>query len=60
MSTIVTLEPTTVPDNPLIRMSHNDNVVVARVPIPEGSTIQFEGREINVGQKISPGHKIAV
>ncbi len=60
MSSIVTLGPTTVPDNPLIRMNHADNVVVARVPIPADSTIQFEGREIIVRRSVGPGHKIAV
>jgi len=56
---IITLESMVRPENPLIRLNSRDNVVVARVPLSAGGTIQFEGREIPVANAIGAGHKVA-
>lgn len=60
MSTFVNLGPSTIPDNPFIRLNPRDNVVVARVPLPSDAEIEFEGRKIKLRQSIGAGHKVAV
>ncbi|MBI1357100.1 MAG: altronate dehydratase [Acidobacteria bacterium] len=57
---LVTLGPAVIPDNPFIRLHPKDNVVVARVPLPADSAIEFEGRTVPLRQSIGAGHKIAV
>jgi altronate hydrolase len=49
---VVTIESMLRPQNPFIRLSPKDNVVVARVPLSAGATVQFEGREIHLRQAI--------
>ena len=56
---LVTLDPALVPRKPWIRLHPSDNVVVARVSIPAGATLEFEGAPVRAQQAISPGHKIA-
>ncbi|MDA1315339.1 MAG: altronate dehydratase family protein [Acidobacteria bacterium] len=57
---VVTIKSMLRPENPFIRLSPKDNVVVARVPLSAGATIQFEGREIHLQQAVGAGHKVAV
>lgn len=57
---LVNLDPRLLPSNPWIHLHSSDNVVVARVHIPAGATLEFEGRSIRTVQAISPGHKMAV
>lgn len=59
-SQLVTLDPAAVPANPWIRLHPRDNVVVARVHLPAGAHLEFDGRTIQLAQPIPPGHKIAV
>lgn len=60
MSELVTLGPETVPANPFIRLNPHDNVVVARVPLPGGAEIEFEGESVRIRQAVGAGHKVAV
>lgn len=57
---VVSVESLVQPDNPFIRLNPADNVVVARVALSAGSTVQFEGREIAIRQTVGAGHKVAV
>ena len=57
---LVNLDPKNIPANPWIRLHPADNVVVARVHIPAGATLDFEGSSLKTVQAIAPGHKIAV
>ena len=57
---LVNLDPALLPSNPWIRLHPGDNVVVARVQIPAGAALEFEGRRIRTAQTIAPGHKMAV
>lgn len=57
---LVNLDPALLPSNPWIRLHPRDNVVVARVHIPAGAALDFEGTPIRTSQPISPGHKMAV
>ncbi|MEZ5393955.1 MAG: altronate dehydratase family protein [Bryobacterales bacterium] len=60
MSTLVTLGAGAIPDNPFIRLNGRDNVVVARVSLPSGAEIEFEGRKITTRQAVGAGHKVAI
>ena len=57
---LVTLGPDTIPDNPFIRLSPRDSVVVARVPLPADAELEFEGRTVRMRQSVGAGHKVAV
>ena len=57
---LVNLDPSNVPSSPWIRLDPRDNVVVARVSIPAGADLDFEGRRLRTKQPIAPGHKMAV
>ena len=57
---LINLDPKNIPANPWIRLHPADNVVVARVHIPAGATLDFEGTALKTVQAIAPGHKIAV
>lgn len=59
-SQLVTLDPAAVPANPWIWLHPRDNVVVARVHLPAGASLEFEGRPIRLAQPIAPGHKMVV
>jgi len=59
-STLVQVGQTAVPDNPFIRLNENDNVVVARAPLPADAEVAFEGGRIRLRQSIGAGHKVAV
>jgi len=60
MSQLVTLGPETVPENPFIRLNPDDNVVVARAPLPADAEIEFEGASVRTSQAVGAGHKVAV
>ena len=57
---LVNLDPALVPSKPWIHLHPTDNVVVARVQIPVGASLEFEGRSVRASHTISPGHKMAV
>ena len=57
---VVTINSMLRPGNPFIRLNFSDNVVVARVALSVGATVQFEGREIKLRQAVGAGHKVAV
>lgn len=57
---LVNLDPSQLPSNPWIHLHPSDNVAVARVHIPAGAKLEFEGRLIQTSQPITPGHKIAL
>ena len=57
---LINLDPKNIPANPWIRLHPADNVVVARVHIPAGATLDFQGTTLKTVQAIAPGHKIAV
>ena len=57
---VVNIESLLPPDNPFIRLNLRDNVVVARVPLSAGSSVQFESAEIPIRQAVGAGHKVAV
>lgn len=57
---VVTIDSMIRPENPFVRLNSKDNVVVARVPLSAGATVQFEGREIQIRQAVGAGHKVAV
>ena len=57
---VVTINSMLRPENPFIRLNFSDNVVVARVALSVGATVQFEGREIKLRQAVGAGHKVAV
>ena len=43
---LINLDPALVPSNPWIHLHPTDNVVVARVQIPAGARLEFEGRSV--------------
>ena len=45
---------------PVIILNSNDNVAVARVPIPAGTEILAGGYKVTARETITPGHKIAL
>ena len=57
---LVNLDPKLVPPNPWIHLHPSDNVAVARVHIPAGAKLEFEGVQIKTSQAIAPGHKITL
>ena len=57
---LLTLDPALVPSSPWIRLHPSDNVAVARVHIPAGTRLEFQGVALHVLQSIGPGHKIAL
>jgi len=57
---LVTVDSILNTDNSLIRLHRNDNVVVARVSVSAGATIEFENREIVIPRSVAAGHKVAV
>ena len=57
---LVNLDPSQLPANPWIHLHPSDNVAVARVHIPAGAKLDFEGAEVHTSQPIAPGHKIAL
>ena len=57
---LVNLDPRNIPANPWIRLHPRDNVVVARVHIPAGAALEFDGTTLKTVQAIAPGHKMAI
>lgn len=57
---LVNLDPSRIPSHPWIRLHPDDNVVVARVSIPAGATLEFGAGPVLARQAVSPGHKISV
>ena len=57
---LVNLDPSRLPATPWIHLHPSDNVAVARVHIPAGAKLEFEGGLIQTSQPIAPGHKIAL
>jgi altronate hydrolase len=48
------------PGNSLILLHPADSVAIARVPIPEGSSLQISGHTVTARAPIPAGHKIAI
>ena len=57
---LVTLQGRVKPDNPLLRLSRQDNVAVARANLEAGDAISFEGAEIRLLNNVPMGHKVAI
>ncbi len=57
---LVSLDPQRIPANPWIHLHPKDNVAVARLQIPAGAEIAFEGGAVRTLQPISPGHKLTL
>jgi altronate hydrolase len=47
-------------DNPVILLHPEDNVAIARVPVPAGQVIEVGGDRITARRTIPEGHKIAI
>ncbi len=47
-------------ENSAIRLHHNDNVAVARVPLSAGQTLRIDGLTITVRDAVPAGHKVAL
>ncbi len=43
-----------------VHLRPNDNIAVARRPIPPGTTIQFDGQALQVPTPVKMGHKFAI
>lgn len=56
----VTTSHADMPSSLIIQLHANDNVVVARTPIPCGTTLTIDHRTFVATQDIPPGHKVAV
>jgi altronate hydrolase len=46
--------------SPVLLLNEQDNVGVARVPIPAGAEVSVNGFRVTAGETITPGHKIAL
>ncbi len=45
---------------PILLLNEQDNVAVARAPLPAGTEVAVSGRKITARENIAPGHKLAL